>query len=55
MNIFSYSMAFYPVADLLKGSMGFLQMLKQSPVRAEGKHEIGPFCGPILGGTDLRL
>ena len=55
MYIFSYSMVFYPVADLLKGSMGFLQMLKQSPVRAEGKHEIGPFCGPILGGTDLRL
>ena len=48
-------MVIYPVADLLKGGVSFLQMLKQSPVRAEGEHEVGPFCGPILGGTDLRL
>ena len=46
-------MVFYPVADFLKGGVGFIQMLNQSPVRTEGKHEVSPFCGPILSGTDL--
>ena len=41
-------MVFYPVADFLKGGVGFVHMFNQSPVRTEGKYEVFAFDGPFL-------